>query len=335
MQMRFVLIYFKNIYIYFMICHRCSDDLFARLFRMGKNQFAELLRLYVAYLPPQGMGRPRTPIAIQCGVSLIILGSGVPLHVAAAVLQVSETNAGYILHRFVDFVIAKVGIISWPKQEEQELIAKKFAFLASKHDAYRSDGSIPKFIGAVDGTYIHINSPLSRKADYINRKGFPSFVVQAVCDPDYRFIHFSNAMPGRMKDPTHYQLSGVDDLVPANFMLLGDAAYGLSTRVLTPYRNFGGYSARHARYDHVHSSMRICIEQSFGMLKCKWAILQSQIRFTNLDFTAKIIHACFRLHNWLLPERSDWPEQFASYDYFNPNLPISTLRDRIRDALVE
>lgn len=254
---------------------------------------------------------------------------------SASIMQICTSNAHAIFHRFVAFVIRKVGYIAWPEPHERELIASKFAFLASQHDGFRTDGSIPKFIGAVDGTYIHINPPAMRRADFINRKGYASFLVQACCTADYRFTHLSNGMPGRMKDPSHYQLSGVDQLIPADFMLLGDAAYGLTTRVLTPYRYFEGYSMHHRRYDYVHSSMRICIEQAFGILKSRWRILKTTLEYTDLRFTVDVIRACFHLHNWVLRDRTDWPDDLGNYEYFIPTPPLSTLRTRIADSLVE
>ena len=37
-------------------------------------------------------------------------------------------------------------------------------------------------IGCVDGTHIRLQRPSQNEADYINRKGYHSINVQAICD---------------------------------------------------------------------------------------------------------------------------------------------------------
>lgn len=44
----------------------------------------------------------------------------------------------------------------------------------------------PQVWGAIDGCHIHVSPPKKGSTDYINRKMFPSLVLQAVVDQQYR-----------------------------------------------------------------------------------------------------------------------------------------------------
>ena len=48
-------------------------------------------------------------------------------------------------------------------------------------------GGFPNVNGAIDGTHIRIQAPTSDEASYVNRKGYHSINVQAVCDVDGMF----------------------------------------------------------------------------------------------------------------------------------------------------
>lgn len=46
--------------------------------------------------------------------------------------------------------------------------------------------------GAIDGTHIPILPPTDGYRDYINRKGWPSIILQAVVDDKYRYVQVHN-----------------------------------------------------------------------------------------------------------------------------------------------
>lgn len=62
--------------------------------------------------------------------------------------------------------------IHMPKEQECEHLSR-YHF-----ERYK----IPRIIGAIDGSHIAITPPSDGYHDYINRKGWPSIVLQAVVD---------------------------------------------------------------------------------------------------------------------------------------------------------
>ena len=58
----------------------------------------------------------------------------------------------------------------------------------------------PQVVGAIDGTHISIQAPQSSTADYYNRKGFHSVILQGVVDHMGNLIDVYAGWPGRVHD---------------------------------------------------------------------------------------------------------------------------------------
>ncbi len=58
----------------------------------------------------------------------------------------------------------------------------------------------PQCFGAVDGSHIPIITPENCANDYYNRKKFPSIVLQAMVDHEYRFMNVYAGSPGSVHD---------------------------------------------------------------------------------------------------------------------------------------
>lgn len=65
---------------------------------------------------------------------------------------------------------------------------------------FRVDHGFPQCVGAVDGTHIPIVSPRECPADYYNRKGWHSIILQGTVDHAGRFIDVYVGWPGRVHD---------------------------------------------------------------------------------------------------------------------------------------
>lgn len=62
-----------------------------------------------------------------------------------------------------------------------------------------------------------------------------------------------------------------------------------------PDHNILGHRERH--FNKILSSMRMIVEQAFGILKGRWRILSKELYCVDLERIVKIIHACCILHN--------------------------------------
>jgi hypothetical protein len=93
-------------------------------------------------------------------------------------------------------------------------------------------------LGALDGTHILAHVPAIEQARYRNRKGTLSQNVLAVCNFDLQFVY---VLPG-WEGSAHDSKVLADAQSRHNFITssgkywLGDAGYGNSEFVMTPYR---------------------------------------------------------------------------------------------------
>ena len=65
---------------------------------------------------------------------------------------------------------------------------------------FKHKWGFPQCAGAVDGTHISIMSPRDFPADYFNRKGWHSIIMQGMVDHLYRFTDIYIGWPGRVHD---------------------------------------------------------------------------------------------------------------------------------------
>ena len=92
-------------------------------------------------------------------------------------------------------------------------------------------------IGAIDGSHIPAHVPSAERDRYRNRKGFLSQNVLAACTFGLRFCYVLSGWEGSAHDARVLQDAREKGFViPEDKYYLGDAGYGLSSSVLTPYR---------------------------------------------------------------------------------------------------
>lgn len=102
-------------------------------------------------------------------------------------------------------------------------------------------------------------------------------LFSAVCRDDFAFTNIFVGFPGRVHDSRVLSNSPLFENgheVCHPYHLLGDSAYPNISWILTPFRNTQNLTAQMTRYNTTHSSMRIKIEQAFGMLKGRFRRLK-------------------------------------------------------------
>nr|XP_033477314.1 putative nuclease HARBI1 [Epinephelus lanceolatus] len=127
--------------------------------------------------------------------------------------------------------------IKVPTLEEACAIAQRF------EDKFH----IPQIIGCVDGTHIPILAPSDGYRDFVNRKGWASYVLQGIVDDKYCFWSASCKVPGSAHDAT----------------VLRESQLFKKAHLLPKEESFNIYL----------SAARIAVEIAFGRLKSRWRVL--------------------------------------------------------------
>ncbi|KAK4882161.1 hypothetical protein RN001_005480 [Aquatica leii] len=170
---------------------------------------------------------------------------------------------------------------------------------------FEAQHGFPGVLGAIDGTHIPITAPSKDQAAYCNRHQHHSIILQAICDANYKFIDVFAGYAGSVHDARVFYNSPIAKIIQetpwvlfpnSDCHILGDSAYKCTTYVLTPYRDNGHLTQKQKNYNYRLSATRVCIEQCFALLKCRFRILK-HVNVYNTIFIPKIILAYCVLHN--------------------------------------
>lgn len=190
--------------------------------------------------------------------------------------------------------------IRWPDTDEQEVIATEFQLKTG----------FPNVIGCIDGTHIAIKPPAADRDSFINRKGFPSVNVMAVCDHRFLFTSVFADRAGSVHDARVLRVSPLGNAIENGcigldkYHILGDSAYPLLTQLIVPYRDNGHLNTTQTRFNYVHSETRSVVERAFARLKGKLRRLR-HLESTVITNALSTIEAAFVLHNFLILHDND------------------------------
>ena len=179
-------------------------------------------------------------------------------------------------------------------------------------EGFKNDLGFPQCAGAVDGTHIPILSPQECPADYYNRKGWHSILMQGVVDHQGRFVDVYIGWPGRVHDArvfansSLYQRGQSKTLLPdwketiggrnVPLVLLGDPAYPLLQWLMKAFPDNGHLSQQEKHFNYCLSRARVVVKHSYGRLKGRWRCLLRRLDVATRD-VPKLVAACCVLHN--------------------------------------
>lgn len=161
------------------IVNSSNFDEFVENFRIDKNTFQWLCeKLRPALEPGQFCVRQPLTVEIKVAIALYKLASCSEYRVVGNQFGVHKTSVYRSLKQFckamIDILLHEE--IKMPNIEETETISAKF----------EEKSGVPLVIGAIDGTHIPVTPPLDGYRDFINRKNWPSLVLQGLVDADYK-----------------------------------------------------------------------------------------------------------------------------------------------------
>lgn len=136
----------------------------------------------------------------------------------------------------------------------------------------------------------------------MSRKHVTAVNLTATCDADMLFVDVFCGYSARCHDSRVFNESPLKakieaGVIPPQFHLVGDAAYGLHINIMTPLtaRLNQEIPPEAERYNQLQSSTRMVIERTFGMLKGRWRRLGTlENRIDNVN---DAILSCCILHN--------------------------------------
>ena len=110
----------------------------------------------------------------QVFVALRFFDTGSFLQVIGDTLGLSKSTVSRIVNN-VSYALARnqMHFVKWPSTEAEIFQIKR---------RFYDKGGLPGVIGFVDGTQIRIQGPTENENNYVNRKGFHSINVQAICN---------------------------------------------------------------------------------------------------------------------------------------------------------
>lgn len=252
---------------------------------------------------------------------------------------ITKSASWYAVRRVCKWIIS-IGheFVKWPEGNKIKKNCRKFE--AKKR--------IPGVIGAIDCSHINIKAPKINKESYFNRKQNYSLVLQAIVDADKKFIDIYCGEPGSLHDSRIFRRSDFfkkvstdsSNFFPNNTFLLGDSAYGCTNWLVPPYKDNGALTHAQKNFNYIHSSTRIIVENTFGLLKSKFRRLLHFSEQTNLCAITNLIMSICILHNIciIMEENLEEINDHETSEEFNPGYfqdPASNRRETLFNYLME
>lgn len=184
--------------------------------------------------------------------------------------------------------------------------------------------------GCIDGTFVKIRAPLLDSAnvgDYNTYKKFYAIQVLAICIANKMFTYVHAGTPGSRSDAWIIRQTKLwrhwDQFFPsANshnnyspmYYLFGDSGFKLLPWLMIPFSRRqerettnAGHRKQRKLYSADQKSTRACIENAFGILKCRWHCLRDGLQ-CRLNHASTTVWACIVLHNICIAQGDIWSE---------------------------
>lgn len=177
-------------------------------------------------------------------------------------------------------------------------------------------------VGAIHGTHVSAWVPLDKQIPYRGRKSDTTQNVMAACDFNMCFTFILAGWEGSAHDVTIFGEAITNSSLqfphpPEGKYYLVDSVYPNMPGFLAPYKGKryhlndykgGGRQPRTAkeRFNYHHSSLRMVIERTFGVLKARFPILKTMPSFP-LPKQRFIVIASCAVHNFIRKfSQGDW-----------------------------
>ena len=209
--------------------------------------------------------------------------------------------------RYIRQVIEVILVCLWPRFVRLPATVEQWRVIS---DGFEEICGFPHCCFAIDGCLFEIERPYNFEGWYC-RKGYPAINAQVVVDHRARILSF-DLRPGSANDKAVFNYSrfgsDIKNSLPPGKYGVGDAGYTLSDKLMIPFPITESMPPDQSQFNYMHSRTRITIERAFGMIKNRFRIFKvplNQKKFeqsgeSETSQMAKVIQACFVLHNVLI-----------------------------------
>ena len=151
-----------------------SEDELKSRFRFGRDSIIFLVELLREDLERQTSRNHALSLTVQVLVALRFFASGSFLQVIGDIVGLPKSTVFRTMRDVSAALIQKRNeFVHWPITADEIQRVKEGFF---------HKGGFPGVTGCVDGTHIRLQRPSQNEAEYVNRKGYHSINVQAICD---------------------------------------------------------------------------------------------------------------------------------------------------------
>ena len=248
--------------------------------------------------------RNAIPVEQRVALTLWFLSTGADYRTIAHLFGVSKSTVCLVIKQ----VCTAIAQILMPKY----ICFPSNNGLKQVVDGFKHKWRFPQCAGVVDGTHIPIVSPHDYPADYYNRKGWHSVIMQGTVNHLGIFMDIYIGWPGRVHDARVFSNSGLYRLGQEGILLpswtehlsgkdiplviLGDPAYPLLSWLMKSFPDNGCLSRQQKTFNYRLSRARVVVEHAYGRLKGRWRCLLKRLD-VNVGDVPHVIAVCCTLHN--------------------------------------
>lgn len=237
----------------------------------------------------------------QVAVALRRLGSGDSLVSIGDSFGLNQSTVAQITWRFVQAMEVKgLKHLQWPSTNaEMENVKSNFERIRG----------LPNCCGAIDITHIIMNLPSMDPSNdvWFDKEKNYSMILQAIVDPNMRFLDVIVGYPGSVSDTIALKSSSFFRLCEEGKRLdgnkseyiVGDAGFPLLPWLLTPYQG-KELSEVQLEFNKRHSATRVVAQRALARLKEMWRIIQGVMWMPDKKRLPRFVFVCCLLHNILI-----------------------------------
>ena len=288
-----------------------EDDQYRLHLRLSKSAFWTLHGVVGGWLE-RSVTHYRLPVssAKRLSITLHWIAHGLSMAQLALIYGIGKSTAVAIVHDTISVLKKQLAnrVIKFPSGKKLRTVMKEFKELCG----------LPRCAGAIDGTFMRIRKPVKYVDAYYCYQKYSSILILAVVDASGQFTYIDAGRAGSMGDAATFHASGLEqkindktwltilereenrNVLNGTYMrpyLVGDAAFPLAPTMMKCFSDNQALEPYQRTFNYRLIRTRRVVEQAFGRLKGRFAILDSS-KLRDPIFAADVALVCCALHNF-------------------------------------